>query len=458
MSKKVKQNAPEIIFWGIICIIVFITAYAMPYGMYRDHAYLFADAVQMSKGYALYSEVSTLAMPLSLDIVSVIFKIFGPSFRLYKMLGGVYVIAIAFATDQVGRTYQVSTPWRRLMVAFVAAFMITDQFLPSYNELVILFSLLSVAAIKKEQWFLTGLLCGLSVCAKQTTGLVLCGLVYFYVLFRRRKLLGRVLLGIAIPLILVAIRLYPVREAAYDLMVAGPKESFGQNAWCTAMGAYGLLIVLGACEVEVIMLFKEHKPGYAELYMFLCVGLCMAYPILDANHVRMLMLGIVILTCVNLDRKHSILSAAIYLLILIPAALGCKRTIYFEHLRMTYGTTNAKYLEGEVVVPRDFEEVETYLQQQLADGKQIYLISGDGVFYSTASDIYDPLWTDPLHGNIGANEIEKWESAIDSYPAGTLLLVNRAREMWQFPTEIANYARKAGTYIETVGRFEVYEK
>lgn len=458
MMKKAKQNASEIIFWGVICITVFAMAYMLPYGVYRDYAYQFAAAIQLSKGRALYSEVSTLAMPLSLDIVGIIFKIFGPSYRLYKFLGAIYALAITYAVNEIGFIYGVKTPWRRLMAAFAAALMIMDQFMPGYNELIILFSLLTVIALNKKQWFLTGILCGLAVCAKQNLGAELCVCIGFYMLFHERKNILKIICGAMIPLIIVAIRLYPVRTAAYDLMIAGPSENFGQNAAYFSVGIFGLLAAIALFEMEFIAVWKEHKQAYHELYLFSIVGMGMASPIADDNHIRMLTIGLIMLCCINFDHKYPVSKQTIYALMIIPVLLTTRRMIYFEKLRQMYGTTQAQYLQGETVPLSDYDDVEQYLQNEKVKGTAVHLISGDGEIYSIPCDIYDALWACPLHGNVGANEIEKWKSAIDSYPVGTLMLVSNKHEIWQFPTEIAEYAKQSGTYVGQIGRFSIYRK
>lgn len=456
--KKVREALPDIMFWAIIAAMPTVIAFFTPYGLYRDSMYLFASAIQLTKGQQLYSQVNTLTTPLSLDLVTVLLKIFGASFRTYKILGVACVIAVAAAIDGVASAYEMKSPWRRLAVMSACVIMALDQFMLSYNELCILFSLLTVIAMRKQQPFIAGIFCGLAICAKQNLGAVLIFSTFLWYAGKNRKALPHFLGGAAIPICALILRIYPVWNSAYDLTIAGPKSSFGQNA---AYSIPGLVIFTGSMISIALIetnLYMHRLPLVSEMCVYFATSVAMIYPIIDNNHIRMLTIGIILMLCNQASKNNYGDRNTAKILLVIPIIFFASK---LNLLMQAYGKlepAHYQYIDGEIVPVHDFHEVETYLSEQKAQGNRVFIISGDGVAYNIPADLYDPLWSSPFHGNIGADEINKWKSAIDSYPAGTKLLVNSQTELWQFPTEIAEYAEQSGRYAGQVGRFLIYEK
>ena len=490
MKEKTKVKLIDIFF--IIITMVLFAATVLPRNLENlDEIWNFNFARNISNGLLPYKDFNMLQTPLLSFILGGILKLFGQELFVMRIASLVLGAGILFIAFKILRELKINTKWSIFSSALLFLF-IKDSFYIDYNYAILFVTLLLIYIELKYKNYsvkynvLIGLLAGITILLKQSTGIIISAITVLYLLLEKRDketlkaILYRVT-GVLIPCIIFVIYLFLTNSMSsfidYCILGIGTfqnKISYLKLIQGKDLTAFLALLVTVTLIILLVINLLHVKQGKLKeniqdiiLFVFSLGQFIMIYPISDDIHFKIAafptIMAILYYVCKNIQELKNIkLSIFIehFMNIITISFVGLLILKSINDIYL-YSQTDKSILKHFSNIPISSTlqdriiEVDNFIQNEK---KNVYILDSEAAVYMIPLDRYNKDFDMFLKGNLGQaseeGQIEKIKNMKD-----TLILIknNKIPLNWQTPKEVITYVKENLRKVGTVSFFDIYE-
>lgn len=464
-----------------------------------DELWNYNFARNVSNGLVPYKDFNMLQMPLLPLICGFILKIITNELIVMRVLAAILCSLIIYSTYKL---FSILNIRKEINIFFITLifFLFYNIFCIDYNYatlLLVLFIIYKEIKMYKEDNifikndykidFILGILAGLTVTLKQTTGLFICiALLGNKLLFVREKNEFKIyikcfifrVLGILIPVI--SMLMYLICNNAFEDFISYTIKgvsgfsnyiSYTNLIQFNVVGVLSLLVpITFVCAwIKTICLEKEKIS-----YIFLVYGLAMfvvCFPISDKIHFLIGALPTIILilselyvllkkVCKKYLNKNIIdyiISVCISIIdITIITVIATSFINLISLIKVNYSTMNSyKFIPISEKLEEEINSVNNYIT---SSSKEIKILDATAAIYMIPVKRYNKDYDMLLKGNLGYNgESKIIEEIKTSTNTQYLILKDKYGKNWQTPFDIINYVKENKTKVGEIEIFDIYE-
>lgn len=490
MKEKTKVKLIDIFF--IIITMVLFAATVLPRNLENlDEIWNFNFARNISNGLLPYKDFNMLQTPLLSFILGGILKLFGQELFVMRIASLVLGAGILFIAFKILRELKINTKWSIFSSALLFLF-IKDSFYIDYNYAILFVTLLLIYIELKYKNYsvkynvLIGLLAGITILLKQSTGIIISAITVLYLLLEKRDketlkaILYRVT-GVLIPCIIFVIYLFLTNSMSsfidYCILGIGTFQntiSYLKLLREKDLTAFLALLVPVTLIILLVINLLHVKQGKLKeniqdiiLFVFSLGQFIMIYPISDDIHFKIAafptIMAILYYVCKNIQELKNIkLSIFIehFMNIITISFVGLLILESINDIYL-YSQTDKSILKHFSNIPISSTlqdriiEVDNFIQNEK---KNVYILDSEAAVYMIPLDRYNKDFDMFLKGNLGQaseeGQIEKIKNMKD-----TLILIknNKIPLNWQTPKEVITYVKENLRKVGTVSFFDIYE-
>ncbi len=492
--KKVK----EILLIIFIAIICFSNIFPNTIGN-LDELWNYNFAKNICDGLVPYKDFNMVQMPLLAGICSIFLKTCGNQLIVMRFLAVLLMSMIFFFAYKILEIVTNENIAKLLLIGLLVLY--KDILCIDYNYAVLLITLILVYIElrnnEKNFWkssfkynLMVGIIAGLSILCKQTTGIAISMACIGYKVFAIRnknniKILLKIaftrLLGVVIPMSIFIIYLI-INNAVldfWDYTILGLK-TFSNKISYSNLFDDSLVLTILAVSVPValivmgLMLFIKKEDS--KVYIFFAYSISsfvVTFPISDKIHfltgslVTILAIVYILYDTFIHNKKYSkkikIISYGIYsfatvfcMLVLIFSSI---RNIETKYIRVSKEKELSHFInipENQGLKSRIFE-IDNYILENKKLGKNVYILDAEAVIYTIPIDIYNKDYDMFLKGNLGYKGEKGIIDRINN-EENAIYLIKKDYLNWQNPNEVREYIIDNLKLIDDISIFYVYEK
>jgi hypothetical protein len=506
MKEKSKRLICNITIFLIIALAIAIVVIPKAIGN-LDELWNFNFANNVENGLVPYKDFNMVQTPLLPMINAIFLAIFGNELIVMRILACLLCAEILFTFYKILNLLK-ANKGISLFAVVVAFYLLKDYFCMDYNfavllvTLIIIYIILKKKASSKKMDLLLGILAGICIMLKQSTGaIVAIALLGYEILLIKSKeefiqyikSTGIKLLGILIPVAIIFIYLAINGAVAdfWDYCIAGIKTFTNKISYANLLNNSKTYIKVLSIITPIILIvtflysaIKNNKTLLAITSLSIA-SFSAVYPIADEVH---FLIG-VLPTCIimfylaelaikeivkaiikvrekNLQTKESNIDkffdkwleyflifmtvgiTAIYGYLAIPSIKdylqNCKNDVnHFANVVITDYTYNKIQVMGEFISSQE---------------KPVYILDAEAALYQIPLDIYYKDYDMFLIGNLGSKDeqgqIEKLEKDTNKI---VIIKSDGVALNWQNPNKVREYVKQNMEYKDSILYFDIYE-
>lgn len=462
-----------------------------------DELWNYNFARNVANGLVPYKDFNMLQMPLLPLICGLILKITTNQLIVMRVMASLLCSVILYI---IYRVFSILNIKRETSIIFILLIwcLFYNLFCIDYNFATLLLALLiiykEIKIYKKDSHFLKqdlksdlilGVLAGLTVTLKQTTGLFICiALLGNKLLFVRKKEEFRIylrsfafrLIGILIPLSVMIIYLL-LNNTLGDFISYTIKGVFGFSNYVpyTNLIHFNIIGILSIL-VPIAFIYTWIKTICFEkdkiLYILLVYGLAMfivCFPISDKIHFLIGTLPTIILILYEMynllnkicDRFFK--STKMNNTIILATCVTCIIILIYYLIINFYNYSNNNYSTQNyykyIPISKEFEQQINNINNYVnSSNKDIKILDATAAVYMIPNNKYNKNYDMLLKGNLGYDgENRIIEEIKNSNNTQYLILKDKYIKNWQTPLEIIEYVKKNKTMVGQIEIFDIYE-
>ena len=408
--------------------------------------------------------------------------------RIASTVLGAGIMLVSF---KIFKELKLNIKWSILSSALLFLF-IKDNFYIDYNYAILFIILVLIYVELKYKNYSTrynlliGLLAGLTILLKQSTGIIISVITVIYLLAEKRdkqtlKAVTYRVCGVLIPCIILLIYLLATNSMSsfIDYCVLGIGTFKNSISYLKLLRGGDLNAFLGMiAPVTLVILFvvnivniKQKKiksnASYLILFVYAVAEFTVLYPIADKVHFVIATFPSILITLYYICKK-------------IQEIKNIKVSIFIEHFMniitisfvgiLILQAINDIYLYTQMdkSVLNHFSnipisstlqdriiEVDEYIKDEERD---VYILDSEAAVYMIPLDKYNKDFDMFLKGNLGSASEEGQIEKIKNMKNVVILIKNDKMALnWQTPTKVIEYVKTNLKKIGTVSFFDVYE-
>lgn len=487
----------DILIFSFIVIVCFSNIFSNTIGN-LDELWNYNFARNIHDGLVPYRDFNIVQMPLLSMICAIALKIFGNQLIVMRFLAVILMSLIFFTSYKILGLVTDGRIANFVLIGLLVLY--KDILCIDYNYAVLLITLIllyiELKNVKEglleydfKYNFVLGLIAGLAILCKQTTGIAVSMACIGYKIFAIRnkddikiflKIAFARILGVILPVIIFMIYLV-MNNAVKDFVdytILGLK-TFSNKIPYTSLFHDKLLFLIAIIVPVVLLLMFEmlfRKKYNAKIYVFFAYAISsfvVTFPISDKIHfltgsLITILAGIyIIFDKLMCNKKYSknfkLISYAIYsfasiflILIILFTSINNINEKYIQ-------VTKEKEIAHFINIPENLGlktrilEIDNYILENENQGKKVYILDAEAVIYTIPLDIYNKDYDMFLKGNLGGkgekgiiDRINKEEKCV--------YLIKKDYLNWQNPNEVREYIINNLRLIDEVSIFYVFEK
>lgn len=419
-----------------------------------------------------------------------IFKLFGQELFVMRMASTVLGTGIIFVSFKILKELKLNIKWSVLSSALLFLF-IKDNFYIDYNYAILFIILVLIYIELKYKNYSTrynlliGLLAGITILLKQSTGIIISAITVLYLIIEKRdkevlKAVGYRILGVLIPCIIIIIYLFLTNSMSsfidYCILGIGTfKNSISylkllRGGDLTAI--WGMIAPLTLVVLLVINIINikrkviKTKESNLILFVYAVAEFTVVYPIADKVHFVIAAFPAILITLYYICKK-------------IQEIKNIKVSIFIEHFMniitisfvgiLILQAINDIYLYTQMdksilnhfsnipissTLQARIIEVDAYIKDEERD---VYILDSEAAVYMIPLDKYNKDFDMFLKGNLGLASEEGQIEKIKNMENAVILIKNDKMALnWQTPTKVIEYIKNNLEKIGTVSFFDVY--
>ncbi len=466
-----------------------------------DEIWNYNFARNVADGLIPYKDFSMLQMPLLPLIVGIILKIFTNQLIVFRILAALLCSAIIYMMYKLFIKLNIKKELA-VILTFLISYLFKDLFCIDYNYATLLITLIIIyyeiksyqkskifiQSNKKTDFFL-GILAGLTITLKQTTGIFICiALLGNKLVFVKNKeefktylrsFIFRII-GICIPVICMIVYLL-VNNAFGDFIsytikgVAGFSNyiSYKNLVNWSIVGALSVLVpfTFVYAWIKSVILDKDKT-----IYFLLVYGLAMfvvCFPISDKIHFLIGALPTIMLILYEIcklinyvfnkivkkkiirDIFFPLIYYAVYVMILTIIYLSyLNYNHYFKNIDKTSKLNHFCYIPISENLETEIKKIDEFI----INNQNVKILDASAAIYMIPIDKYNKNYDLLLKGNLGENGENKIiEEITNSNNTKYLILKDKFNKNWQTPLNIIDYVKNNKEKIGEIAVYDIYE-
>lgn len=474
-----------------------------------DELWNYSFSKNIADGLLPYKDFNLVQTPFLFMVTSVFLKFMFDGLITTRILSTVLAVAILIMVyiilNKLIKNKYISFSCASIIGIFLIALFTLD-----YNFLVLLFGLIILnyeLKLKDEKLlklniksdFLIGILAGLAIITKQSTGFLIAFVFvgYKWLLIRDKKDLivaFRVSLsrglGVLAPVIIFLGYLF-ITDSFKDFInfcILGVSEFNNVVPYSSLIideeSSIPLRILAVMIPVviaySIIYLIKNYKLPKEEdkniliLFVYGMANFIVAFPISDRIHFLIGIVILIILTIYIISTQFEVKNKSIkkgieqsfmclpyiFLVVFVLATFYN----YYKYIisdEKSHNLEHFNYIRIDKATERTTKYVNSFIDEQTKSGNLVYIIDSDAVLYDIPRDKYNKYFNLLLKGNLGKNGSETVIEKIKQLDTNSMLLIRNEKYdlNWQTPEEIINYIKENYTKkIENIALFDLYIK
>ena len=490
MKEKTKAKLIDISF--IIITIILFASTVLPRNLENlDEIWNFNFARNIANGLLPYKDFNMLQTPLLPFILGGILKLFGQELFVIRIISTFLGAGIIFVAYKILKELKLNTKWSIFSSALLFLF-IKDSFYIDYNYAILFVTLLLIYIELKYKNYsvkynlLIGLLAGITILFKQSTGIVISAITILYLLLEKRdKETAKAVLyraiGVLIPCVIFVIYLLLTNSMSsfidYCILGIGTfqnKISYlkllsGKNfmAFVAVLVPITLITLLIVNLVNMKQGKLQKNVQYLILFVFSLAQFIMVYPISDDIHFRIAALPTVMVilyyVCKSIQELNNIKVSIFiehFMNVITISFIGLLMLESINDIYL-YASTEKSTLKHFSNIPISSTlqdriiEVDNFIQNEKRD---VYILDSEAAVYMIPLDKYNKDFDMFLKGNLGKASEEGQIERIKNMKDAVILIKNDKIPLnWQTPKEVITYVKENLEKVGTVSFFDIYE-
>jgi membrane protein len=419
-----------------------------------------------------------------------IFKLFGQELLVMRIASTVLGAGIMLVSFKIFKELKLNIKWSILSSALLFLF-IKDNFYIDYNYAILFIILVLIYVELKYKNYSTrynlliGLLAGLTILLKQSTGIIISVITVLYLLAEKRdkqtlKAVAYRVCGVLIPCIILLIYLLATNSMSsfIDYCVLGIGTFKNSISYLRLLrggdltAIWGMIAPLTLVVLLVINIINikrkviKTKESNLILFVYAVAEFTVVYPIADKVHFVIAAFPAILITLYYICKK-------------IQEIKNIKVSIFIEHFMniitisfvgiLILQAINDIYLYTQIdksilnhfsnipissTLQARIIEVDAYIKDEERD---VYILDSEAAVYMIPLDKYNKDFDMFLKGNLGSASEEGQIEKIKNMKNAVILIKNDKMALnWQTPTKVIEYIKNNLEKIGTVSFFDVY--
>ena len=497
--------------FGIIAVFLFFVIFSFiinnPLGN-LDEVWNYSFSNNIADGLIPYKDFNLVQTPFLFMVTSLFLKFIFNGLIMTRILGNVLATAILMMIYIVLNKL-INNKYLNFSITLLFCMCFIPFFTLDYNFLVLLFALIILnyelkyknekllkLNIKKD--FMFGILAGLAIITKQSTGLLIAVAYvgYKWLAIRSKDDLVTAFkislsrgLGVLVPIIVFCTYLF-ISNSFNDFLnfcVFGVSEFNNSISYFRLLEAsqYDINIKILAVMVPIIIIYATiylimnykfntiESKNVLKLFIFGLSSFVVVYPISDDIH---FLIGSVILIILSIymakldfpakkeETLKNMQKLLIYLTYIITIILFIIASYnYYKYIINNEKNHDIKHYNGIIISTNLIENIKNlndYIEYEKSNGNNVYLVNADACVYNIPGDRYNKYFDLLLKGNLGKDGEETVIKNIQNSPENTLFLLLKEQYHlnWQTPLEVINYIKENYNKLNSIYIFDVYSK
>lgn len=467
-----------------------------------DEIWNYNFARNIANGLVPYKDFNMLQMPLLPIICGVILKIFLNELIVMRIIAAFMCAGIIYFSYKILNKLNVKKEVSVICVFFLG-WLLKDYFCIDYNFATLFVTLIiiniEISSYKKNTNFfylnlktslLIGVLAGLTLGFKQTSGLLICiATLGNKLLFVRNKNNFKIflkdflfrLIGILIPVILILLYLFATNSIQdfinYTIKGITSFSNSLSYKYLIKPNAIGILSVLVPISIIYYWIKTIIMEKNKEQYILLVYGLgifVIAFPISDNIHFLIGTEPFIILiqseiynllyTLYKRFLSNTKIKFLVYFLMCFASSIVILGSIifsvfnlihYYNQKELLSELSHYKYITIDTRLEEQINRIDKYI---LNEKKDIKILDATAAIYMIPINKYNKNYDMLLKGNLGENGEENLKQEIgESKNTQYLILKDKFNKNWQTPLDVIEYVKTNKNKIGEIEIFDIYE-
>ena len=489
-------------FTNLILFIMFvliISFYVFDRGINDfDELWNFNFALNVSNGLVPYRDFNILQTPLMPFISGLFLIVFGKELLIMRVLGIILSASIIFMVYKILNRLKVNSIYA-IGVSLFLIFIYKNYFTIDYNFMNLLLILIIISLELKNidihgflYNFCIGLILGLTILTKQSTGFIISFIACGYRLFLVRNKESFInyikssfyrVLGILFPVVLFLVFLLTTKSFHdfVDYAILGIRTFSNSRKYTSLLNsekfvAVSSIVVPTVVVIGIVYSIITSNKVKCILSFYSLGSLFLVYPISDSIHfligampsfVLLAYLLFEVLSKIYDEEKghnketmiaSKILNEAIVFAFIFMSLYNTYRT--FEKLISEKGYQSLAHFRGIYMDEDEISEIKNVDELILSDKENTLMLDAYASIYMIPIDKYDKDFSLFLKGNLGGKGEDGIISKLQSLNADSKFLIRKDeyRRNWQTPDEVISYVKKEYKKIDEIEIFDIYVK
>lgn len=495
-SKKIKLFK-DILVLAVIAIVAISAIFTKPISN-LDEIWNFNFSRNVADGLIPYKDFNIVQMPLLAIICGIVFKVFGTELIIMRCMAVILMCLIFFMSYKVLKKLLPTNVTLFVFAIFLSLY--KNVMCIDYNYAVLLIALIllfiELKNVKEDTFkysfrynFILGIVAGIAILFKQTTGIAVAMACVGYKIFEIRKkeeikeflkIAFTRVLGVIIPVICFVVYL-AVNGAVSDFVnyaILGIRTFSNKISYNSLLESGKISYLATIVPVVLVMMFvllfkKNTKRELYVLFAYAISTFIVAFPISDEIHfligsmISFIAISYMIYECVmeNFEPENSAkLKKMTYIIINFASIFFLLVLLWKSLLEIEY-----KYVlvekETELHhfknIPEDndlkeyIKEVDEYILQEQSNGKKVYILDASAAIYYIPINQYNKDYDMFLKGNLGGNGEDGIIDRINN-EKNAIYLLKKSGLNWQNPSKVRKYIIDNLEYSEDFLNFFVF--
>ncbi len=467
-----------------------------------DEIWNYNFARNIANGLVPYKDFNMLQMPLLPIICGVILKIFLNELIVMRIIAAFMCAGILYFSYKILNKLNVKKEVSVICVFFLG-WLLKDYFCIDYNFATLFVTLIiiniEISSYQKNANFfylnlktslLIGVLAGLTLGFKQTSGLLICiATLGNKLLFVRNKNNFKIflkdflfrLIGILIPVILILLYLFATNSIQdfinYTIKGITSFSNSLSYKYLIKLNTIGILSVLVPISIIYYWIKTIIMEKNKEQYILLVYGLgifVIAFPISDNIHFLIGTEPFIILiqseiynllyTLYKRFLSNTKIKFLVYFLMCFASSIVILGSIifsvfnlihYYNQKKLLSELSHYKYIPIDTRLEEQINRIDKYI---LNEKKDIKILDATSAIYMIPINKYNKNYDMLLKGNLGENGEKNIKEEIkNSRYIKYLVLQDRFNKNWQTPLDVIEYVKTNKNKIGEIEIFDIYE-
>ena len=480
---KNKKNIKEILLFILIGMF-FTSSILIRRASNLDELWNYNFASNIANGLVPYKDFNMVVTPLLSIIGGMFLTISGKELLIFRSLNIALNTTIIFLMYKIMDKLKIRK-YLTLILLFLLTYVYKEYAMFDYNfavsfvSLIILYlELKDYETQKKSYQIIIGVLAGICITLKQTTGIIIGVTLLGYKILDTRnkqefkqylKQFTYRIIGLAIPVLIMILYLV-VDNAFYDFIdycILGVSTFSNKISYFTRLikNQNILIKILSIMPISLLILLvryiRKRDKNALVLFALGVATLSVVYPISDESHlipgILITLIGVGYILNNLINRPGKILERFCYIFIVLFVLYQFINGIYI-YSKSTKNTQIAHY-KG-IIMTDSGQEANIKISDYIKNSdKKVYILDATAAYYMIPIDIYNKNYDMFCLGNFGINGEQGQIENLQKEKGSIKLLIKtegKARN-WQNPEKVREWIIKNMNKTGQLGGFDIYE-